>query len=149
MKPPPNTRMQRARHPLGRVDRKLVLIFGAAAVALCALFILFPSWGRNGRYFDRRIDETTIYVQEVRRGTAAAQMDRKAEHELLCHLARATLQAGYETFETVGSSGSPDVVAGPGEFVNTATIRLSRGRHPVADGSRVDARVVRRMCRGW
>src|SRR6476660_6188696 len=97
-----------------------------------AVFALVCATVGCNRYVDRRVDETTYFVQEIRKGApSVARSDQKADDRMLCHLAELTVAAGYDSFQTVPSGSSPDLQPGKGEFVSTATIRMFKGVPPL------------------
>ena len=137
-------------HMLGRSAKRRQNVLTYLVGAITGLTVVGCSWGENGRYFDHRLDDTTYFIEEIRQShSGPGQVDRRAEKELLCHQARLTLKAGFDSFASLPSNRSPEIVAKAGESLHTATIRMTRGIPSRDQQERIDARIIRRWCRGW
>lgn len=83
---------------------------------------------RRSEFVDRRIDYETYFVQRVSKTVPHnSEADRRESVELTCHLARLTLAAGFDSYETVDRDRTPDLQARDGETLMLAEIRMRKG----------------------
>ena len=86
-----------------------------------------------------------MFIQKARRGGLDSGSSEASRQEL-CHVARLTLDAGYDYWVTVPTGRAPDIKAQEGEELITQTIQMFKGPAPPDDHHAMDAHLLGQGC---